>query len=117
MNRALRRQLAKKGGGGDLGAALLGLRELTGSLKEALPEARRDLSDAQEFLKAHRAGLAELRYQLDRQRAVFLRMLQDQWALPNDAHTVLALEAQYGAEYDTMTFMCWVAMLGVGEDT
>ncbi len=108
-NRNLRRIAGKKNAA-DLAHMIHGLKELSGGLSAAIPEAQRDLAEAQAYLKEHRNTIDDLRYQLERQRAVFLRLFSTPgW------DDLLATEAQFGAEYDAMRFLCWVAMLR--EDT
>ncbi len=130
--RKLRRMAAKNGGAppAALAQALSGLRELKGNLKAALPEAERDLTEGRAILAMYhqetlelREQLGETRYHLDRQRAVFLRILGEMTnyspfdrAAPSSLAAVLELEAQYGAEYDAMRFLGAVAMLGAEED-
>ncbi len=115
-NRNLRR-LAGKKNGGDLVAVIHGLKAAAGGLQAALPEAKRDLEAAQAIAAEFRGGLDHVLYMLDRQRAVFLRLLHNLIVLGDGAtEELLSLEAEYGAEYDAMRFLMWVAMLGAGED-
>jgi len=118
-NRHLRRAAAKQQVGG-LAQALRGLQDLTGTLREAIPEAGRDLAVAQGMMREWQKTVGGFNYQLERQRAVFLRMLRDVGTNPTfDYEGVVELEETYGAEYDAMRFLCWVAMLGTTteEDT
>lgn len=111
------RRLAGKKNAQDLAKAIHGIKELTTGLRNVVPEAQEELEAARGAIREWRDELASLQYQLDRQRAVFLRMIRDLGiAIPDHSETILALEATYGAEYDAMRFLCWVAMLGAGED-
>jgi hypothetical protein len=125
--RKLRRLAAKNGAVDRAAQALSGLRELTGNLKAALPEAERDLALLREYRQEAlevKEQLAEVRYHLDRQRAVFLRILGEMTSYgpfssagPVSLANVLELEIQYAAEYDAMRFLGAVAMLGAEEDS
>jgi hypothetical protein len=70
----------------DLGQAARQVQDLVGELTALREELRRAL-----------ASVPVYQAQLDRQRAVFLRLM----AHP-DAHHILALEQQFQAEYDAM---------------
>lgn len=135
-NRNLRRLAKKTKPPTELSQALAGLVALSGDLKKAIPEAGQDLAAAKDILREWREMVADLQYQIERQRAVFLRMFRDigimsDWgpyapdAVPPiqfdsgeriGSYTWTDLEARYGAEYDAMQFLCRVVMLG-GEDT
>jgi hypothetical protein len=112
-NRNLRR-LAGKKNAVDLAHMIHGLKEVAGGLKAAVPEATRELGALQEMLNDHRTTVGDLRYQLERQRTVFLRMFFERDRTPTDIQSILELESQYGAEYDALQFLCWIATL---EDT
>jgi alanyl-tRNA synthetase len=118
-NRHLRRAAAKQQQQvpAHLARALHGLQELTGTLRDAIPEAGRDLATVQNMVREWRATAEGFRYQLERQRAVFLRMMRDVGTNPTfDYENVLAVEETYGAEYDALQFLCWVVMLGTTEE-
>lgn len=109
------RRIAGKKNANDLAATLHTLKEMTTGIRDVLPGAHRDLLAAQEAavgLVGGKAEIAALQYQLDRQRAVFIRLLNNMVVGGNIAE-LLALEEEYGAEYDAMRFFAWVATLAV----
>jgi hypothetical protein len=115
MNRSLRRMMNKRGV--DLSNVLHGIQEVTTGLKATLPETKRELAGAQEYLRDIQVALFDatyaiqkLRYELDRQRAVFLRMFANQ-VVGDDPQQLLVRELEYSAEYDAMQFCCWIATL------
>jgi len=112
--RNLRRLTGKKNAT-DLAHAIHGLKELSTGIRAALPETVTELAAAREAVLTYQDGIIELQYQLERQRAVFLRMLSAQ-LIDGTMEDLLAIEAEYGAEFDAMRFLCRMATLGSSEE-
>jgi hypothetical protein len=114
--RNLRRIVGKKNAQ-DLARTIHVLKESAAGLNAMGRAATSEFSLVEEAIREFTKGIKGFEYRLDRQRAVFLRFVHEEGVIPyGDSEELLEVEARYGAEYDAMRFLAWLAMLGEGEE-
>jgi hypothetical protein len=114
------RRLAGKKNASDLVKVIHGLKGVAAGIQTVLPEHEQAMAGVSAAFNEFRSDFAQIVYEMERQRAVFMRMLYDAhddgYGYKPAIEDLLARASDYSAEYDAMRFFCWLATLGSEEE-